>query len=93
MLTILPSLYHSQITDSIADKEHVQAHTKQSYKEELNQIKDTHRLETEELRVEMMTQHTEWTEKVAAAENSLQLEIQKSVLLVEDLSKAQQVRS
>lgn len=41
----------------------------------------------------MITQHTELTEKMAAAENSLQLEIQKSILLVEDLSKTQQVRS
>jgi hypothetical protein len=41
----------------------------------------------------MITQHTKLTEKVAAAESSLQLEIQKSVLLVEDLSKAHQVRS
>jgi hypothetical protein len=41
----------------------------------------------------MITQHTELTEKVAATENSLQLELQKSVLLAEDLSKAQQVRS
>jgi hypothetical protein len=41
----------------------------------------------------MITQHTELTDKVASAEKSLQTEIQKSILLVEDLSKAQQVRS
>lgn len=41
----------------------------------------------------MISQHIELTEKAAAAEKSLQLEIEKSSLLVEDLSKAQQVRS
>ena len=39
------------------------------------------------------SQHTDFTVKLAAAESSLQQEIQKSFSLLEELSEAQQVRS